>query len=1090
MNSKELIGVTIFVVDDNREELKILVHYLSNLEIDVVPLRSGEELLKLLKERLADMILLDIMMPEGIDGFETCRKLKTNDTTKDIPVLFMSALTDTFDKVEGFNVGAVDYITKPIEIEELISRVHTHLSISRLQKELFEMNMHLEEKVLMRTEELRNANKQLRIEIEGHKQTEESFKQSEKKYKELQDNVPVGVFRSTAEGEFISVNKVMVKMLKYNSSDELIQTHNNSIYANIDDHNKILDQANKNHVVHDFQAQVKCKDGSIFWVSISIKMIFDEYTKKKYYDGIIVDITEPKKVKEELVKAKEKAEENEEKLKNAQQIAQLGHWELDLINNKLVWSDEIYRIFGLELQEFEATYEAFLNNIHPDDRNMVNEAYSNSLKNKEPYQIEHRLLLQSGELKYVVEKCISEFDKQGKPIRSIGTVQDITSRKISEVKLEEQALFINTLLNNLKVGIIACDKDGVLTYFNEATREFYGLPQGSIPSKDWEKHYKLFLPDESRELHTDEIPLHKALKREQFNNIEIMIIPQKGKIYTLSAAGRPLLDSNGKIRGAVVSMYDITELKKNQKEIRKLSTVVEQSVNTIVITDTEGNIEYVNPKFSEVTGYAANEVLGQNPRILSAGTQPKEHYALLWQTITAGKSWKGEFHNKKKNGEFIWEQATITPLVNDEGEITNYMSIKEDITARILAERELNIQNQEYAALNEEYKAQNEELLAAKEKAEESNRLKTAFLQNMSHEVRTPMNSICGFSSMLNREDLSQDKRNSFISIIQDSSQQLLSILTDILIISSIETKQEKVNIQKVCINTIVVDLFSIFNQQAINQNISLQTTQPLNDNQSEIYTDKAKITQVLTNLIANALKYTDEGFIEFGYNLNTDIEPPKMEFYVKDSGIGINPELHEKIFERFTQANKSIHVNYGGTGLGLSISKGFIELLGGKIWVQSVLEKGSTFYFTIPYKPVVEIDKTATSIKQNKNLKTVLIAEDEEYNFLLIKELLKDLNLKILHTRDGKETVMLCKDNSNIDLILMDVKMPIMNGHEAAKKIKKIRPELMIIAQSAYALEHEIKKYGGIFDDYITKPINGKILMEKIMKHTDANIN
>jgi len=377
-------------------------------------------------------------------------------------------------------------------------------------------------------------------------------------------------------------------------------------------------------------------------------------------------------------------------------------------------------------------------------------------------------------------------------------------------------------------------------------------------------------------------------------------------------------------------------------------------------------------------------------------------------------------------------------------------------------------------------------LLQAKEHAEESDHLKTAFLQNMSHEIRTPMNAICGFSKMLNKPELSDEKRKSFISIIINSTNQLLSIVTDILTISSVDTKQEKVNIQKVCINSNIVDLLAIFKTQAQNQNISLYAKQQLTDRQSEIFTDNTKITQILSNLITNALKFTHEGFIEFGYNLKGEF----IEFYVKDSGIGIKTEMQEKIFERFRQANENINKKYGGTGLGLAISKAFTELLGGKIWVQSELDKGSTFYFTIPYKPVHEIDKTNSPTEQNENFPIVLVAEDEECNFLLIEELLCDMDLKLIHAKDGKETVEICRTNPKIDLVLMDIKMPIMSGHEAAKLIKEFRPDLAIIAQSAYGLEQEIEKYSGIFDDYVTKPIDENELQQKIMKYINNQVN
>ncbi len=418
-----------------------------------------------------------------------------------------------------------------------------------------------------------------------------------------------------------------------------------------------------------------------------------------------------------------------------------------------------------------------------------------------------------------------------------------------------------------------------------------------------------------------------------------------------------------------------------------------------------------------------------------------------------------------------------------------------DVSERKQAELLLKEKNEEIEAQNEEYKQINEELYYAKVKAEESEHLKTAFLQNMSHEIRTPMNAICGFSGQLDKHDLSDEKRKSFVSIIQSSSNQLLSIVTDILTISSIETKQEKLNISRVCINNVIVELLSVFKQQSINQNISLYAKKELTDIQSEVFTDKTKITQILTNLLTNALKFTHAGFIEFGYTLvvgtGHDLSiQTEIEFYVKDSGIGIKPELHEKIFERFRQADKSIQMNYGGTGLGLSISKGFTELLGGKIWVESEPTKGATFHFTIPYKPANEIDETISPITQNENFKTVLVAEDEEYNFLLIEEYLIEMGLKLIHAKDGKETVEICRKNPNIDLILMDIKMPIMTGHEAAKIIKKLNPNLPIVAQSAYALEHERAKFEDIFDDYLTKPLNEDILQQKVHKYINKQIN
>jgi len=512
-------------------------------------------------------------------------------------------------------------------------------------------------------------------------------------------------------------------------------------------------------------------------------------------------------------------------------------------------------------------------------------------------------------------------------------------------------------------------------------------------------------------------------------------------------------------------IQDITERKYAENELRKLYRAVEQSPVSIIITDTAGKIEYVNSKFTEVTCYSKEEVLGQNPRILKSGEMKDEAYTQLWQAITSGKEWFGEFHNKKKNGELYWELASVSPILNKDGIITNFLAIKEDITKRKQAEKEL---------------------IEAKEKAEESDKLKTAFLHNISHEIRTPMNSICGFSELLVEPDLSEEQRKYFLSIIQKSSNQLLSIVTDLLTISSIETKQENVKTQKVFINSIIEELFEVFRVLANDRNIQLLMKPKLSDQNSEIFTDQTKLTQVLTNLVSNAIKFTHKGFVEFGYNLVDNTESPELVFYVKDTGIGIKQDLQEKVFERFRQADKTIPLTYGGTGLGLSISKGLVELLGGKIWVESQPGEGSTFYFTIPYKPAFETEtqKIKSRLKQDLVDATILVAEDEEFNYLYIKELLKKMDFKIIHAKDGQEAIEICKENPNIDLILMDIKMPVIDGDKAARIIRELKPELPIIAQSAYALEHERLKYEGVFDDYITKPINKHELNQKIRKY------
>ncbi|WP_111706176.1 CHASE domain-containing protein [Lutibacter citreus] len=428
---------------------------------------------------------------------------------------------------------------------------------------------------------------------------------------------------------------------------------------------------------------------------------------------------------------------------------------------------------------------------------------------------------------------------------------------------------------------------------------------------------------------------------------------------------------------------------------------------------------------------------------------------------------KAEVRVINPDGSFRWASYVSQPRMIDG--VVFWDGIEIDITERKKVEQELRI---------------------AKENAEESNHLKTEFLNNMSHEIRTPMNGILGFSNFLNDSGLTLEKRKNFIKIIQNSGEQLLQIIDDIIEISRLGTKQIKVIECEVNLNDLMLELFSIFDIKAKENKTPLYLKNELSDRQSIILTDKTKLFKVISNLLENALKFTSKGSINFGYRLNNG----ELEIYIEDTGVGVEKEKHELIFERFAQAEKGLSKKVGGLGLGLSIVKENVELLGGKIRVESRKGKGAKFLVTIPYKVVFKNAELSTIEKGDQNNQTILIAEDEEVNYLYLETLIKDvlkLDCEILHAKNGQEAVEYCKANENIELVLMDLKMPVLSGYEAVEKIRKFLPNLPIIAQTAYStIEDKEKAILMGFNDFLSKPINFDQFEMLIKEYLNLAIN
>ncbi len=382
------------------------------------------------------------------------------------------------------------------------------------------------------------------------------------------------------------------------------------------------------------------------------------------------------------------------------------------------------------------------------------------------------------------------------------------------------------------------------------------------------------------------------------------------------------------------------------------------------------------------------------------------------------------------------------------------------------------------------------ELKTAKEKAEENDVLKSAFLANLSHEIRSPMNGILGFTDWLIRAEISSEEKDQYIDMIHKSGKRLMNTVDDIIAISKIETGTLKLESRETDLNKKLSELTQFFRPEAEKKGLQLQLDYSLPPENTMILTDEGKLESILTNLIKNAIKYTDEGRIHLGCRKRAST----IEFYVSDSGIGIPDDRIDGIFNRFEQADISDKRAFEGSGLGLSIVKSYAQMLGGNVRVTSEEGKGSTFYITLPYKPADLTEKASpeneTSLTsshydleaiRHQNL-NILVAEDDDASFLVVKALLKNLNCQITHTKSGTETIETCYQNPDFDLILMDIKMPEMNGYEASRKIREFNNEVYIIAQTAYAMKgaKEQSLKAGI-NDYIAKPIRFDSMMEAI---------
>ncbi len=533
----------------------------------------------------------------------------------------------------------------------------------------------------------------------------------------------------------------------------------------------------------------------------------------------------------------------------------------------------------------------------------------------------------------------------------------------------------------------------------------------------------------------------------------------------------PVKDSKGNITAIAGMQRDVSEIRKAMESLNTekglLRSLMDNFPHTIYFKDKDSRFIRINKAQAKMLGISdPEEATGKTDFDFFAPQHAQEAFDDEQRILTTGEQLISKTERiRTAEGNYIWVSATKVPVRNLDGEITGLVGISMDVTEKYLAEQKLH---------------------EARKKAIESDKLKSAFLANMSHEIRTPMNGIIGFSNLLKNGNIEKDQQNEYLGYIEKCGNSLLNLIDDIIDVSKIEAGQLVIRESETCINELLHDLFITFDKNRLSENkktIELRLCMPENTGLLYTQTDPHRLKQVLTNLIGNAFKFTEKGFIEFGYNL----QGKGIEFYVKDTGLGIPKDKFNLIFERFGQIMENERLNHKGTGLGLAISVNIVKLLGGRMWLDSEINKGSTFYFTIPlknesYPEIKEFQQFPTVNKYEWIGKKLLVVDDEELNWLFIRDLIQPTQAQLVWAKNGQEAIEIFQQDTNIDLILMDFRMPVMNGYEATKAIRSFDSGIPIIALTAYAQdgEKDLILHAGC-NAFLSKPVRNEQLFKMV---------
>ncbi len=793
-----------------------------------------------------------------------------------------------------------------------------------------------------------------------------------------------------------------------------------------------------------------------------------------------------------------------------QESALDGLWYWDLENPENEWMNaKFWTVLGYNPDEMPHKSNAWQNIINQDDLKLALDNFTKHCEDpNHPYDQVVRYTHKNGSTVWIRCRGLAIRDNNGKPIRMLGAHQDVSDLKNSEQELLkanekfcESEAKLNALFSSMSEIVVlhelVYDGNGKpvnyrITDCNEAFTRITGIKRetamGRLSTEVYGTEEPPYLSEYSKVALTGKPYVYETYFQPMDKHFSISVVsPGKNQFATVTTditehkrAGQLLQESNEEIATQNEELTAQNEELNNknleliaakeraEKSESQIKSILQTAMDGFWIVDKEAKFIEVNEIACKILGYTREEMLELRITDIESKETIEDTKKHMLKILEKGED-RFESKHRCKNGELIDVEVSVKKQPAKDLMVV----FIRDITKR---------------------KRDEIELIKAKEKAKESDKLKSAFLANMSHEIRTPMNGIIGFTELLKNPDLKNDEQQKYIGIIEKSGARMLNIINDIIDISKIESGLMKLNIVKTNINEHVKDIYTFFNPEAEAKMVKLSFKNTLRSKEAIIKTDSEKFYAILTNLVKNAIKYTPEGSIELGYHLKTENEPAELEFYVKDTGVGIPKERQKVIFDRFIQADITNKMAHEGGGLGLAITQAYVEMLGGKIWIESDPDgksgsKGSIFYFTLPYNAEVAletIDGQHTLSEKDKPVSKlkILIAEDDEVSEMLLDETVKMFGKEILKVSTGIKAVEVCREHPDIDLILMDIRMPEMGGYEATQQIRKFNKEVIIIAQTAYGLSGDKEKaIEAGCNEYIAKPFNKYELLALMQK-------